>query len=95
MWNLSRVDVYVNNNSKRFLLSTLKYENEGGRYLSSDIGFYLIMQRGSMYSMINNVFPCLVLNVVILAAFFIPVILSLFYYITSFNLNCYFNYISR
>jgi len=65
--------VYVNKNSERFLLSTLKYD-DGSSYASADIGFYLIMQRGSMFSMINNIFPCLVLNVVILAAFFIPVV---------------------
>jgi hypothetical protein len=73
MWNLSRVDVYPNYNSKRFLLSNLNYEN-GKDFMSADIGFFLIMQRGSMFSMINNIFPCLVLNVVILSAFFIPVI---------------------
>ena len=38
-------------------------------YLSGDISFYLIIQCGSMYSMINNIFPSIVLNVVILVIF--------------------------
>ena len=46
IWHLDRVDVFVNYNSKRFLLSTLKYD-DGSSYLSADIGFYLILQRGS------------------------------------------------
>lgn len=66
VWNLNRVDVYKIYTGKRFLT---KFGE-----ISGDVGFYLILQRGSMYSMINNVFPCLVLNIVVLAAYFIPMI---------------------
>jgi hypothetical protein len=66
VWSLNKVEVNKVFSSKRFL-------NTFG-YSSGDIGFYLIIQRGSMYSMINNIFPSIVLNVVILAAYFIPVI---------------------
>jgi len=68
VWILKHVDVFKVYTSRRFLSSF--------DYLSGDVGFFLILQRGSMYSMVNNVFPCLVLNIVILAAFYIPLMAS-------------------
>ena len=64
VWNLLKVNVYSVFSSNRFL------STEG--YTSEDIGFYLLLRRGSLYSMINNVFPCFILNGVTLIAYFLP-----------------------
>ena len=39
---------------------------------TSDIHFVASMKRGPLYYMINNVYPCLILNVVTLLTFFLP-----------------------
>ena len=41
-------------------------------YKTSDIHFMASMRRGPLYYMINNVYPCLILNVVTLLTFFLP-----------------------
>ena len=64
IWFLYKVEVYKVYTNKRFL-TVFKYK-------SGDVGFYLLMQRGSMYTLINNLFPCFVLNLIVLAAFWIP-----------------------
>jgi len=83
VWNLKRVDVEKMLTNTRFL-NTFSYQ-------SGDIGFYLIMQRGAMYSIINNIFPSVILIVVMLAAYYVPLIaaqigLSIFLII---NNNCF------
>lgn len=41
-------------------------------FQSEDIAFYLTLKRGPLYTMINSVFPCLLLNSVTLLSFFLP-----------------------
>ena len=41
-------------------------------YKTSDVHFVASMKRGPLYYMINNVYPCLILNVVTLLTFFLP-----------------------
>ena len=53
---------YVKNSSR--LLST--------DYKASDAHFVASFKRGPLYYMINNVYPCLILNVVTLLTFFLP-----------------------
>ena len=53
---------YVKNSSR--LLST--------DYKASDVHFVASFKRGPLYYMINNVYPCLILNVVTLLTFFLP-----------------------
>ena len=64
VWSLNRVQVMSQLTDNRYLKST-KYKNE-------DIYFYLIIKRGALYIMINNVYPCLILNGVTLLSYFVP-----------------------
>jgi nicotinic acetylcholine receptor len=64
VWSLQRVQVYSVYSKNRFLKTT-NFQNE-------DICFYIIIKRGPLYSMINNVYPCLILNVVTLSSYFLP-----------------------
>ena len=41
-------------------------------YIASDAHFVASFKRGPLYYMINNVYPCLILNVVTLLTFFLP-----------------------
>jgi hypothetical protein len=41
-------------------------------YLSDEIYFTFRVKRGPLYYMINNVYPCLILNVITLIIFFVP-----------------------
>ena len=41
-------------------------------FITTDTYFEITIKRGPLYYMINNVYPCLILNVVTLLTFFLP-----------------------
>ena len=62
VWDLVGNKISIVNTSSRFFC-----------YLSSsDFVFELTVQRKPLYYMINNVYPCLILNVVTLITYFLP-----------------------
>ena len=62
VWDLVGNKITIVNTSSRFF----------GYLSSSDFVFELTVQRKPLYYMINNVYPCLILNVVTLITYFLP-----------------------
>jgi len=62
VWKLTSTDQSIQQSNSR-LMRLLK---------SDDAYFNLTIQRMPLYYMINCVYPCLILNAVILAVFFVP-----------------------
>ena len=50
-------------NSNNFVQNTTRLDK---KYLASDIYFQLTMKRKPMYYIVNNVYPCLILNIITL-----------------------------
>ena len=66
VWDLIGNKLYIVNTSSRFF----------GYFSSSDFVFELTVKRKPLYYMINNVYPCLILNLVTLITYFLPFILQ-------------------
>jgi hypothetical protein len=58
IWDLKSTNVLVQNTTRI-----------NAQYLTTDIYFQMTVQRKPMYYIINNVYPCLILNVVTLFTF--------------------------
>ena len=63
VWDLVDYDLFLINSTSRFF---------GSSGYSNDLIFLLIIKRKPLYYMINNVYPCLILNMVTLITFFLP-----------------------
>ena len=63
VWDLVDYDLFLINSTSRFF---------GSSGYSNDLNFILIIKRKPLYYMINNVYPCLILNMVTLITFFLP-----------------------
>ena len=64
VWQLTKTDQSIQQSNSRLMrLSFL---------LIDDVYFNLTIQRMPLYYMINCVYPCIVLNAVILVVFFVP-----------------------
>ena len=61
VWSLQNQNVFVENTSR------LSSQN-----LSSDIYFQVTIERKPMYYLLNNVYPCLILNIITLFTFKFP-----------------------
>jgi hypothetical protein len=73
IWSLKTITQTSLNDSSRFLLANFELNNKNVSWLKAeDMVFYLILKRNPLYIMINGIFPCFVLNCVILAAFGVP-----------------------
>lgn len=70
IWELTNVRNFTLIDKTRF--EQLNEELEDGQYQSEDIQFDLTLKRNPLYIMINGIFPCLVLNCVVLIAFSLP-----------------------
>lgn len=69
IWSLVKVDSHEKEDSSRWTLERLVLKN----YTKSTITYIEItLRRKPLYVMINGVFPCLVLNIITLVAFFLP-----------------------
>ena len=62
IWTLVNKSAFVMQNKSRF----------SNMYKSEDFSFIMTLKRAPQYYMINNVIPCLILNVVTLVTFFLP-----------------------
>ncbi len=65
LWKLKNVDVNSVLSSDRYFDSDIVVSTE-------DISFSFLLKRGPLYFMINNIFPCMILNLVTLLAFSLP-----------------------
>ena len=63
VWDLVDYDLFLINSTSRFF---------GSSGYSNDLIFLLKIKRKPLYYMINNVYPCLILNMVTLITFFLP-----------------------
>ena len=63
VWELIENEISLINSTSRFF---------GSSGYSNDLNFILIIKRKPLYYMINNVYPCLILNMVTLITFFLP-----------------------
>ena len=63
VWELVENNISIINSSSRFY---------GLSDYSNDLYFVLKIKRKPLYYMINNVYPCLILNMVTLITFFLP-----------------------
>jgi hypothetical protein len=79
VWKLKNTNVYVQNTTRL-----------SDQYLTSDIYFEGTVQRKPMYYILNNIYPCLILNVITLFSFIFPFqlqsTLSIYLYIFKKNL---------
>jgi nicotinic acetylcholine receptor len=57
------------NQSTNIIQNTTRFSNV---YLSDEINFTFRIKRGPLYYVINNVYPCLILNIITLLTFFLP-----------------------
>jgi len=55
--------IWTLQNSNNFVQNTTRLDK---KYLASDIYFQLTMKRKPMYYIVNNVYPCLILNIITL-----------------------------
>lgn len=62
IWSVIDQSIYVEYNVSRF----------SSDYVVDDVFFIIKMSRGSLYYMISNVYPCIILNLVTLLTFFLP-----------------------
>ena len=63
VWELVENKISIINSTSRFF---------GSSGYSNDLNFVLKIKRKPLYYMINNVYPCLILNMVTLITFFLP-----------------------
>ena len=63
VWELVENNISLINSTSRFF---------GSSGYSNDLYFVLKIKRKPLYYMINNVYPCLILNMVTLITFFLP-----------------------
>jgi hypothetical protein len=61
VWSLQNTNVYVKNTTRI-----------SDQYLTSDIYFEGTVKRKPMYYILNNIYPCLILNVITLFSFIFP-----------------------
>ena len=87
VWVLDKID-------REFILSTERFmlAEDEGLIFSEDISIQFLLRRRPLYFMINNIFPCLVLNCVTLLAFTLPFgsqigLSKMFSFIKKFHLN--------
>jgi len=84
VWQLTEIDFNTINSTERFFgLKT--------NYTTSDASFELTLKRRPLYFMINNIFPTLILNLVVLFLFTLPFAQQmgssmLFYYIMIYEI---------
>lgn len=72
IWELKSFEYKDLFDTSRFDIANDDLKNYDMSLVANDIGYYLILKRNSLYIMINGIFPCLVLNCVILIAFSLP-----------------------
>jgi hypothetical protein len=73
IWRLVSIQSRTKTNNNRFSLINTRFSNNNLTKLKAeDVTFILSFERIPLYIMINGIFPCLVLNCVILIAFAIP-----------------------
>jgi len=73
IWRLVSIQSRTQTNNNRFsLINTRFSKNNLIKIKAEDVNFVLKFERIPLYIMINGIFPCLILNCVILIAFSIP-----------------------
>ena len=70
LWDLKAMEVKTILSSDRYFDYTRSSQTE-------DISINLILKRKPLYFMVNNIFPCLILNSVTLIAFSLPFALQI------------------
>lgn len=73
IWQLDSIESKTKINNNRYALINTEFsKNNLTQIKAEDVNFVLTFKRNPLYIMINGIFPCLILNCVILIAFSIP-----------------------
>jgi hypothetical protein len=73
IWKLISIESKTITNNNRYSLINSQFSKNGLIEIKAeDVNFVLTFKRNPLYIMINGIFPCLILNCIILIAFSIP-----------------------
>ena len=72
IWLLKDIKKADINDGERFMLFNEDLKDKNDELTSNDIDFVFTIKRNPLYIMINGIFPCLILNCVILIAYALP-----------------------